>query len=242
MKKKIVLSFDLEFWYNSEFLKKYVPPRAENQPDYVLESTLPLLDLLKENGVKATFFVLGKLAEKYPTLIQKIFDEGHEIASHGYSHKSLQDLKEENFEKEIVLTNEILKKITGEYPSLFRAPAFSLKKDNKWALNILKKHNLKNLSKGPAFSGGIYFRIMPLRLFLYYLKAANWNETPILYFHPYELFESSPRINSGPWYKRKIKYLGTKNAWKKFQALQKKFNFISFKDHFNENSINNQEF
>ncbi len=231
MKKKVVLSFDLEFWYNSEFLKKYVPLCVENQPDYVLESTLPLLDLLKENGIRATFFVLGKLAEKYPTLIQKIFDEGHEIASHGYSHKSLKDLNEKDFEKEVVLTSEVLKKIVGQYPIWFRAPAFSLKKDNKWASDILKKHNLKNLSKRPIFSGGVYFRIMPLKLFMYYLKAASGNETPILYFHPYELFESAPKIESAPWLKRKIKYFGTKFAWKKFIKLMEKFDFISIQQY-----------
>jgi len=231
MKEKIILTFDLEFWYNSEFLKNGVPSDVENRPDYVLQSALPLLNLLKNKKAKATFFILGKLAEKYSGLIKKISDDGHEIASHGYSHKSLQDLKKEEFEKEIALTSEILKKITGEYPSLFRAPAFSLKKNNQWALNVLKKYNLKNISKKPAFSGGIYFRIMPVKLFLYYLKAASGNETPILYFHPYELFDSAPRINQGAWLKRKIKYLGTKNAWKKFEKLMDEFEFISIKQY-----------
>lgn len=219
MEEKIILTFDLEFWHNSEFLKNHLPPEAESQPDYVLESTLPILKLLKIKGKSAVFFVLGRLAEKYPDLIKRISDEGHEIASHGYSHKSLRDLNEKDFEKEIALTNEILKKITGEYPSLFRPPAFSLKKNDKWALDILKKYNLKCVLKRPAFAGGIYFRIMPLKLFLYYLKMVSGNKTPILYFHPYELFESSPRINSGPWYKRKIKYLGTKTAWEKFKKF-----------------------
>ncbi len=219
MKQKFILTFDLEFWHNSEFLKNYVPPNAENQPNYVLESTLPILELLKNKGIKAVFFVLGKLAEKYPDLIKKISDEGHEIASHGYSHKSLQDLKEKDFEKEITLTNEILKKITGKYPSLFRPPAFSLEKNNKWALDILKKYNLKCVLKNPAFAGGIYFRIMPLKLFLCYLRMASVNKTPILYFHPYELFDSAPKIESGPWLKRKIKYIGTKTAWEKFKKL-----------------------
>ncbi len=229
MKKKIILTFDLEFWHNSEFLKNYVPPNIGSQPDYVLESALPILELLKNKGIKAIFFVLGKLAEKYPDLIKKISDEGHKIASHGYSHKSLRDLKEKDFEKEVALTNEILKKITGEYPSLFRPPAFSLK--NKWALDVLKKYNLTCVSKRPAFAGGIYFRIMPLKLFLYYLKMASRNKIPILYFHPYELFESSPRINSGPWLKRKIKYLGTKTAWEKFKKLMERCDFISIKQY-----------
>lgn len=231
MKPKIILTFDLEFWYNSEFLKRCVPPDAGSRPDYVLESALPLLDLLKKKEAKATFFVLGKLAEKHPELIKRIYDEGHEIASHGYSHKSLRDLKEDDFEKEIMLTNEILKKITDEYPSLFRMPAFSLKND-RWALNVLKKHNLEYISKRPIFSGGIYFRIMPLKLFLYYLRTASGNKTPILYLHPYELFDSAPKINSGPWLKRKIKYVGVKNAWKKFEKLMDKFDFVSVKQYY----------
>ncbi|MFH0780003.1 MAG: polysaccharide deacetylase family protein [Parcubacteria group bacterium] len=227
-----ILTFDLEFWYDSEFLKDYVPPDAETRPDYVLESTELLLDLLKKQNVKATFFVLGKLAEKYPGLIKKIFDEGHEIASHGYSHKTLPDLKEGDFEREIALTNEILKQITGKNPTLFRAPAFSLKHDDLQSLNILKKYNLENISKHPALAGGIYFRIMTLRLFSCYLKAASGRKIPILYFHPHEFFKESPKINDGPLFKRKIKYIGTNNAWEKFKKMMILFQFVSIKQYY----------
>jgi len=175
--------------------------------------------LLGEKKVKAIFFVLGGLAEKYPELVKRIFDEGHEIASHGYSHKSLNNLGEESFEREIFLTNNILKEITGQSPTKFRSPAFSLKKQMKWAGDILDKHGLEHVSAGPAWAGGIYFRVMPLRLFLLYLKAASKRKTPILYFHPHELFDFVPRIKNAPWIMKKIKYAGTKNALNKFEKL-----------------------
>jgi len=252
MKPKAILTFDLEFWYNSKFLKKY-PKHRDLLEDYIKESVIPLLKLLNKYNQRATFFVLGEVAEKYPEIIKKISDLGHEVASHGYSHKPLWDLGRRGFEKEIELSKNILKNITGKDPKGFRAPNFSLNKKTKWALGILKKHNFQydsslhplNPSKIhgqiveiPPSLGGIYFRILLLGFYLLLLKIFSKTKIPVLYFHPYEFFESAPKIKSAPWYKRKIKYWGTKNAWKKFEKLIKKFDFISIEQHLNENPLN----
>ncbi len=241
MKEKFILTFDLEFWYNSSFLKKYLSENKISPKDYIVESAEPILDLLNKYGHKATFFVLGRVAEKYPELIKKINDSGHEIGSHGYSHRPLFELNEEKFEKEIETTGNILKKITGKDPRGFRAPNFSLDEKTKWALKIIKKYFQYDSSRNPLnFSklsmpipeippslGGIYFRILPLKLYLFLANILSKQSPPVLYFHPYELFESSPKINAGPWYKRKIKYWGTKTAWKKFEKLMERLDFIS---------------
>ena len=245
MKPKAILTFDLEFWYNSKFLKKYSKDR--NSPkDYIKESVVPLLKLLSKYNQRATFFVLGKVAEKYPEIIKKISDLGHEIASHGYSHKPLWDLDKKGFEKEIELSKNILKNITGKDSKGFRAPNFSLNKKTKWASDILKKHNFQydsslhplSLSKIcgqiveiPPCLGGIYFRILPLKLYLFLIKYLSKGKIPVLYFHPYEFFESAPKIKSAPRHKRRIKYWGTKNAWKKFEKLIKKYKFISIENY-----------
>lgn len=143
MKPPIILTFDLEFWYNSDFLKNYLPKDVDNLDDKILESTLPLLTLLKKNQIKATFFVLGQVAEKYPELIKKIHQDSHEIASHGYSHKVLSELKPKEFEEEIKKSVNLLKEITGENPLGFRAPNFSLTNQSRWAIPVLGKYGFK---------------------------------------------------------------------------------------------------
>lgn len=143
MKPKAILTFDLEFWHNSQWLKKYLPPDRNSLADYTQESTRSLLNLLEKYQVQATFFVLGQLAEKYPDLVKIIAQAGHQIASHGYSHQSLQELDENSFEKEIRLTNQLLERITGSTVKGFRAPNFSLNQQTKWALKILEKYNFQ---------------------------------------------------------------------------------------------------
>ncbi len=245
MKEKIILTFDLEFWYNSGFLKKYVSENDKRSRDYITQSTMPILDLLKKFNHRATFFVLGQVAEKYPELIKKISDDGHEIASHGYSHKSLFDLDKTTFQKEIELTNNILKNVIGTEPKGFRAPNFSLNKKNLWAKEILENYFQYNSSSHPLkfFAipmqipeifpslGGIYFRMLPLKLYILMAKFFSKYKVPVLYFHPYELFESAPRINSAPWYMKKIKYIGVKKAWKKFKKIMDKYEFISIQQY-----------
>lgn len=137
------MTFDLEFWYNSEFLKEYIPEDTGNLDDKVIESTAPLLKVLKKHNAKATFFILGKVAEKYPELIRQIAGDGHEIASHGYSHKILGDLKPNEFEEEIQKSVGLIEKITGIKPTGFRAPNFSLNDKTKWALKILERNGFK---------------------------------------------------------------------------------------------------
>lgn len=84
--------------------------------------TREILEILSEYNAKATFFVIGKNAEKYPELIRLEKENGHEIGNHTYSHPELRKISPEQFMEEISKTQEILKNITGEYPILFRPP------------------------------------------------------------------------------------------------------------------------
>lgn len=258
MKRQAILTFDLEFWHNSQFLKKYLAEDKNILNDYIIESVEPILNLLNQCQQKATFFVLGQVAEKYPEIIKKIHQSGCEIASHGYSHKTLNQLQPKEFEEEIAKTNRIIETITNQKPISFRAPAFSLNNKTEWAVKILEKHNFKYdssvsplsiykisssiIKEMPSSLGGIYFRMLPLKICLSLIKNAAKTNPPILYFHPYEFFDSAPKINSAPWLKRKIKYWGTKNAWGKFEKLTEEFNFFSIKQYLeqtkNENLIN----
>jgi peptidoglycan/xylan/chitin deacetylase (PgdA/CDA1 family) len=81
-----------------------------------------LLDMLKERGIKATFFVVGKNVEEYPAIVARMAAEGHEVANHSWSHPTLTKLGFESFRKQIENTNEAIAKATGKRPVLMRPP------------------------------------------------------------------------------------------------------------------------
>lgn len=91
-------------------------------------------DLLNRHNLKATFFVVGELAEKHPEIVENIRENGHEIAFHGYCHEPLWNLNSDMLRNEIVRFNSLIKeKCIG-----FRAPSFSLSNRTKWALRVLE--------------------------------------------------------------------------------------------------------
>ena len=81
-----------------------------------------ILDVLKQRDVKATFFIVGHWAEKFPDTVKSIQNEGHEIANHSYSHLIMSKLEQDKIIEEIRLCQNTLEKITGVEPVLFRAP------------------------------------------------------------------------------------------------------------------------
>jgi peptidoglycan/xylan/chitin deacetylase (PgdA/CDA1 family) len=91
------LSIDLEDWYHPELVRKWVEvPVAQ-----IGEATQPILRLLDQYETKASFFILGEVAEKNPGLIKSIYEKGHEIGCHGFSHKPLWELDRDAFRKEL---------------------------------------------------------------------------------------------------------------------------------------------
>lgn len=125
------LTFDLEDW-----------PVAVLGPDHditprVVRNTKRCLQLLDWHGVKATFFVLSRVAEKFPDLIREVHSRGHEIASHGHSHRLLTRMTPGEFVEDVKRSIEILTAITGTRPVGYRAPAFSIVKETRWAGRIL---------------------------------------------------------------------------------------------------------
>ena len=134
------LTIDLEFWYSSEFVRRFV---VEESEDLIVEMTKPILDVLDAHNVRATFFVLGEVAERYPALVEDIYAGGNEIASHAYSHKTLYELGKDEFENEIKLSMELLRRIIKEKPIGFRAPSFSVNNSTGWVFDILEKHGFK---------------------------------------------------------------------------------------------------
>jgi polysaccharide deacetylase family protein (PEP-CTERM system associated) len=132
------LSVDLEYWWSAEFFKKAI--NEDTKEDLIVESICPLLHLLDKHGVRSTFFVLGLVAEKYPEMVDKLYDQGHEIAFHGYSHKPLHQLDIVEFERELDISMKYLSKFR---PIGYRAPSFSLNNGTNWALRILANRGFK---------------------------------------------------------------------------------------------------
>jgi polysaccharide deacetylase family protein (PEP-CTERM system associated) len=132
-----LLSFDIEDWFQVENLKETIDRKNWKEKELRVErNTQRLLQILDEHNTKATFFVLGWIAERAPELISDIASEGHEIASHGYGHELLYEIGEKKFKEDIRRSKEILKKITGKNPIGYRAPNFSI---TDWAIEILKE-------------------------------------------------------------------------------------------------------
>ncbi|HSB05444.1 MAG TPA: polysaccharide deacetylase family protein [Thermodesulfobacteriota bacterium] len=131
------MTIDVEDWYHPELVRDHL---GSGVPEERLSEVIPsILDLLNRYHVKATFFVLGEVASRFPALIRQIEQEGHEIGCHGMSHRMLGDLGEEGFKKEMEDFRNLTKEILGNVNIRgFRAPTFSLNPDTKWALPILR--------------------------------------------------------------------------------------------------------
>lgn len=134
------LTIDVEPWHVGHLISQYTPSEKHDQ---IEESIKPILDLLGRHQTRATFFILGVVAEKYPEIVREIYDKGHEIASHGYSHKTLYELREVGFEEEVDRSIKLLESITGEKPIGFRAPSFSINNSTRWAFRVLSKYGFK---------------------------------------------------------------------------------------------------
>ena len=111
-----------------------------NYDQRVIRNTEYILELFEKYNVTATFFTVGYIAELHPELIEKIVSQGHEIASHSYYHCDIRKMNKEKFEEDLKKSLDILEKISGEKVNGFRAPFFSIDRNNLWVFEILKKY------------------------------------------------------------------------------------------------------
>ena len=109
----------------------------EQYESRVEANTEKLLGLLAQSGMRATFFLLGWLAERYPSLVRRIASEGHEIASHGYGHELITSQTPSAFREDIRRAKGILEGILSQPVLGYRAPSFSITQDTMWATQIL---------------------------------------------------------------------------------------------------------
>lgn len=129
------LSIDVEDWYHPELVREHVDlAQAERR---VQQATAPILDLLERYGVRATFFIVGEVAQAAPDLVREIARRGHEIGCHGMSHRTLHELGPEAFRAELAAYGAAMAGLGVGEISGFRAPTFSLDQRSAWAIPIL---------------------------------------------------------------------------------------------------------
>jgi polysaccharide deacetylase family protein (PEP-CTERM system associated) len=134
------LTVDMEDWYHICGATDYADPsRWSLYEDRITKNTDKILGLLRRYNVKATFFVLGYIAFKEPDLIRCVEKEGHEIATHGFCHRRIFEMDEEEFEEDVGHSVSVISSITGKRVLGFRAPEWSIRKETFWALDILRK-------------------------------------------------------------------------------------------------------
>jgi len=136
-----ILSFDVEDWFQAPNLKDRIRRDSwESKELRVKENTRKLLSILDKYDTKATFFILGWVAERVPDLVREIHTRGHEIACHGYDHELIYNLSVDGFRKDIRKSKKILSDLTGEKILGYRASCFSI---TEWAIDVLKEEGFK---------------------------------------------------------------------------------------------------
>jgi len=135
IKNKILLTFDIEDGISLSMRDNFntlIP-----QTNRVVIYTELILGILAEYDVKSTFFILGQVAEKFPSLIKTISNEGHELAVHGYDHFTLNKLNPKKALQEVTRAKKLIEDISGLEVYGHRAPAFSLTEKTSWMFDVL---------------------------------------------------------------------------------------------------------
>lgn len=135
---KNAFTVDVEDYFHvTAFAQNVSREDWQNLPSRVEYNTQAVMDLLDEHGVHGTFFVLGWVAERYPSLVRDIQRRGHEIASHGYSHQLIYKQSPELFREETLRSKSLLEDLIGSGVKGYRAASYSITERSLWALDIL---------------------------------------------------------------------------------------------------------
>ncbi|HNI80282.1 MAG TPA: DUF3473 domain-containing protein [Rhodocyclaceae bacterium] len=144
------LTCDVEDYFQVSALAPHFPRSGwDGTPCRVEANVDRILALMDAAGAKGTFFTLGWIAERYPALVRRIAEAGHEIASHGYGHERASDQSPEAFLCDIRLAKAILEDITGLEVRGYRAPSFSVGLSNPWAHDCIQ-------AAGYVYSSSVY--------------------------------------------------------------------------------------
>jgi len=151
------LSFDVEEHFQvSAFWTEARRQQWDHAESRVERNTRKLADMLALHGTKATFFVLGWVAERHPGLVKALAEQGHEIASHGYGHELVTTQSPAGFRNDVRRAKRLLEDIVGMPILGYRAPSFSIDSQTHWALSVL-------VEEGYGYDSSIYNRFQSTR-------------------------------------------------------------------------------
>jgi polysaccharide deacetylase family protein (PEP-CTERM system associated) len=139
-----ILTFDIEDWFH--ILDNDSTKTEEEWTGYEsrIHSDLEkILSLLEKHNLKATFFCLGWIAFKYPEVVRTIISAGHEVGCHSTMHQLVYEQSKAEFKEDLLRSMDILQSITGNKVKYYRAPGFSIKENNNWALELLAENGIE---------------------------------------------------------------------------------------------------
>ena len=144
------MTIDVEDYFQVSAFAPHIARASWDDRECRVERNIDrILQMLAVQDTKATFFTLGWIAQRYPQMVRRIVDGGHELASHGYGHERASDLTQAAFLEDITRAKSILEDLGGVAVRGYRAPSFSIGKGNLWAFDAL-------LSAGYRYSSSIY--------------------------------------------------------------------------------------
>lgn len=159
------ISVDVEDYFHVEAFAAQIPvSRWPEFPRRVRDNTLRVMDIFAEYKCRATFFVLGWVAEREPQLIREIAEKGHEVACHSFAHRRVFTLTPAEFRSDLRRARAAIEDATGLQIFGYRAPTFSIRRDSLWALEVLAeegflydssifpiRHDLYGFPEAPRF-------------------------------------------------------------------------------------------
>jgi len=153
-----IMTVDVEDWYHSSLdLFKDTSVQHGSRPDpSVVDNTLRSLELLNDSGNRATFFILGTVAEHYPDVVREIQRQGHEVATHGYAHDLVYNLTPRQFEDDLRRSLDLLDRAGASNVLGYRAPYWSITRRSLWALEVLQKLGFRYDSSIFPIRRGLY--------------------------------------------------------------------------------------
>ena len=160
------MTVDVEDYFQVSAFEPYVERAAWDEKECRVERNVDrILELFDGHGVKATFFTLGWIAQRYPDMTRRVVEQGHELASHGWSHVRVTQQTQGEFREDVVRTKAFLEDLSGQEIIGYRAASYSIGATNLWALDVLEhtghrysssiypiKHDLYGMPDAPRFA------------------------------------------------------------------------------------------
>ncbi|MFP7753829.1 XrtA system polysaccharide deacetylase [Thermodesulfobacteriota bacterium B35] len=212
------LTIDVEDYFQVAAFENIITSSSwDDCEQRVVQNTQRVLEMLSRHATKATFFVVGWTAERFPELVKKIRSAGHEVGCHSYSHRKIYELTPQEFRQDTIQAKKILEDILGEKIVGYRAPSYSITGKSLWALDILEELGFRyDSSIFPILHDN--YGIPDAPRFEYRLPGRKMMEYPI----STALFLRQKVPVAGGGYFRLFPYWFTRIALKKINNQEKK--------------------